>query len=173
MLETVRQRRILDTNTNIGDAIAEAVIRLEQSPIRQKVVILLTDGEHNFFQDLPDRDPPLKPRQAAQLAANLGIRIYAIDTGGDPPSDDPERAEQRRAGRAISQQIAEMTHGQFFTANDGQQLLQVYREIDRLERQPILSFVYRRYHEHYPTFLATLVGLVLFLIWLERVRWRM
>lgn len=171
-LEHLRKRRFQDTSTNVGDAIAEGVIRLQQSPIRRKVMILLSDGEHNFFQELPDRDPPLRPRQAAQLAANLGIRIYAIDTGGEPPENDPDRAEQRLAGRTISRQVAEMTDGKFFTANDGKQLLEVYREIDHLERQPILSFVYRRYFEHYPWFVAGALVFLVLLIWLERVRWR-
>ena len=47
------------------------------------MLILLSDGEHNI--DFADQDrQPLKPRQAASLAANLGITIYTIDTRRRP-----------------------------------------------------------------------------------------
>ena len=107
------------------------------------MLILLSDGEHNL--DLSDMDrQPLKPRQAASLAANLNIPIYTIDAGGDPPADNPDAAKQRLAGREINQSVAEMTGGKSFTANDGHELLDVCRQIDAMERQPIVSHVYRR-----------------------------
>src|SRR5262245_60543539 len=127
-----------DTGTNVGDAIAEGVLRLDRAPARRKVLILLSDGEHNV--DLGDKDrQPLKPRQAASVAANLGITIYTIDAGGDPPADNPEMAKQRIAGREINRAVAEMTGGKTFNANDGAQLLDVCHQIDAMERQEIAS----------------------------------
>ena len=135
-------------------------------------MILLSDGEHNFSQNLPDRDPPLKPRQAAQLAANLGIPIYTIDAGGNPDELDKDEKEQRLAGRLINQQVAEMTGGRFFTADDGKELLEVYRQIDRLERQEILSFVYRRYFDHDTWFIGAALLMWMSLLFLEKSLWR-
>jgi Ca-activated chloride channel family protein len=160
-----------DTGTNVGDAIAEGILRLDKTSARRKVLVLLSDGEHNV--DLGDKDrQPLKPRQAASLAANLGIVIYTIDAGGDPPANDPEAAKNRLAGREINRAVAEMTGGKAFNANDGPQLLEVCQQIDAMERQEIASPVYRRYHEYYPwlALVAVLVAATAF--GLEYTVWR-
>ena len=128
-----------------------------QRPER-KVLVLLSDGEHNVDLADPDRQP-FRPRQAASLAANLNIPIYTIDAGGDPPADKPDLTKQRLMGREVNRQVAEMTGGKSFTANDGHQLLDVCRQIDAMERQPIVGFVYRRYHEYYPWLAVAAVGL--------------
>jgi len=159
----------LDTATNIGDALAEGVVRLGHAGTREKVLILLSDGEHNYDLADPER-APLKPRQAARLAAARDIKIYVIDTGGDPkPGPD---GDARRAGRDVNQQIAEITGGQAFQADDGAQLREVCRQIDRLERLPVLSPVYRRYHEYaaWLTGLGVMCAVTVFV--LERTVWR-
>ncbi len=150
-----------ESQTNIGDAIAWGVQRLESEHGRRRVMVLLTDGEHNV------PPPALKPRQAAQIAASLGVPIYTIDAGGEPASEtaDPEGRARSAAERANAEQIlhavAKITKGQSFRAHDGQTLLAVCRDIDQLERQPIPSFQYRRFYEGYPWFgLASLVLLV-------------
>ena len=171
ILDTVRPASARDTATNIGDAIAEGVIRLDHATATRKVLILLTDGEHNV--DLADKERQvLKPRQAASLAANLGIPIYTIDAGGDPPGDNSDAAKQRLAGREINRAVAEMTGGKSFTANDGHQLLDVCGQIDAMERQPIVGFVYRRYHEYYPWLALAAVALATLAFGLEQTVWR-
>jgi Ca-activated chloride channel family protein len=168
ILDGVPKPTARDTGTNVGDAIAEGVIRLDQVSARRKVLILLSDGEHNI--DLSDTArQPLKPRQAASLAANLGIPIYTIDAGGEPTAAN---MEARMAGRQINQQVAEMTNGRSFTANDGQQLLEVCKQIDDMERQPIVGFVYRRYHEYYPWLALGAVACAALAFFLEQTVWR-
>jgi Ca-activated chloride channel family protein len=171
ILDDVKPASARDTATNIGDALAEGIDRLDHATARRKVLILLSDGEHNV--DLQDKSrQPLKPRQAASFAANLGIPIYTIDTGGDPPADNPTVAEQRKAGRKINEDVANMTGGQSFTANDGAQLLEVCRQIDAMERQPIVSSVYRRYHEYYPWLALAAVALAALAFALDQTVWR-
>jgi Ca-activated chloride channel homolog len=161
----------LDSGTNIGDAIAEALIRLKPAGDRRRVLIVLSDGEHNATGT--GADAPFTPRQAAQLAANLGIPIYAIDCGGDPKPDAPDDARrQREAGRAALESIAATTGGRAFTARDGAALREVYHAIDQLERAPTLSFQYRRHHRFAPALLAAaLVGLATLVV-AERFVWR-
>ena len=67
-----------DTATNIGDALAWSLTKLAAAGDRRKVLILLSDGEHNVPL------PALTPRQAGQLAANLGVPVYTIDAGPPP-----------------------------------------------------------------------------------------
>lgn len=171
ILDNIHPPTARDTGTNIGDAIAECVLRLDKSAAKQKVIVLLSDGEHNIDLGDPSRQP-LKPRQAASLAANLGITIYSIDAGGEPPLDNPDVARNRLAGRRILESVAEMTGGRSFVANDGTQLLDVCRQIDDMERQPVVSSVYRRYHEYYPWLALVALGLAGLAFVLEQTLWR-
>lgn len=161
----------LDSGTNIGDAIAEGLIRLKAAGDRRRVLILLSDGEHNAVSNGPDS--PFAPKQAAQLAANLGIPIYTIDCGGEPRADaDSEAKRQREAGRATLKTVSDMTGGTSFAANDGVELSEVYRAIDRMERRPILSFQYRRYFRYGPPMAMLGLACLTSLILVERLAWR-
>jgi Ca-activated chloride channel family protein len=161
------------SQTNISDALVLGLYRLKNAPPKRKVLVLLSDGEHNYLNPRSE----WKPLQAAQIAANLGIPIYTIDAGGDVPgADDPDTAEGaaqvRAAGIRTLQDIASLTNGKYFEARDGEALLDVCGELDeQLEREPIESFQYRRYFEGFPWFaLASLVLLVTATV-LDRTVW--
>jgi len=130
---------------------------------------LLTDGEHNI--SLTRSDPPLKPRQAAQLAHDLKIPIYAIDCGGMPVGD-AEAIQRRLDGKRSLQAVAEMTGGRMFAASDRVELQAVYVEIDRLERSTAESFTYRRYRDLAPLFAGLALGAILLQIVLNTIVWR-
>ena len=165
------QPRLLpgEGTTNLGDAIAWGLHRLRQAPTRRKVLVLLTDGEHNVGE------PALKPRQAAQLAANLGVPIYAIHAGGTTSSsetDDPTSAAEAIKAKETLKTIAAMTGGRYFAAEDTAALLDVCQQIDGLERQEIPSLHYRRYYEGFVWFgLAALVLCVSVTV-LDNTIWR-
>ncbi len=171
MLNTEQPRSLpTESQTNIGDAIAWGLHTLESAGQRRKVMVLLSDGEHNV------PPPALKPRQAAQLAANLRVPIYAIDAGGDVPvreSGQPRtETEDRTQGVRALQAAAKISGGHYFRAQDSAALLAACRDIDRLERREIKSFQYRRYYESYPWF--GLASFVLFVSvhMLELTVWR-
>ena len=180
ILADTRPVSIRDEGSNVGDAVAQALIMLqkhqEKNPQQRAAIIVLSDGESNFDQveKIDGKElRPLKPRQAAQLAANLGIRIYSVDTGGDPlPNAKDDEKEQRRAGRETNKAVADLTGGRSFDANDGRQLLEVCRTIDSLERQPILSNTFRRYFELYPWFAGTGLVLMIAVFVVELTLWR-
>ena len=142
LLAELQPRSGPDAGTNLGDAIAEAAARLEQTVASRKVILLLSDGEHNMAGD--GLDGPLKPRQAGRLAESLGIVVHAVDCGGEA-SDDKD-AERRAEGRRILAATAEMTGGRFVAANTAEELEGVIADLDSLERSESLSFRYRRYH---------------------------
>ncbi|KNG94598.1 vWA domain-containing protein [Pseudaestuariivita atlantica] len=118
------------TETAIGDAIAVSLKRLKDRPEGDRVLVLLTDGANNAGVT-----PPLR---AAELAKEMGVRIYTIGVGAsqmvantafgqrlvNPSSDLDEETLTK---------IADLTGGRFFRATDAGGLAQVYREIDRLE----------------------------------------
>ena len=144
-----------EAHTNIGDAVAWALNPLKHVRTAQKAVVLVSDGEHNATP------PALTPRQAAQLAANMGVRIYVVDVGGDAIGAPDARVAGMRNLRAL----ATITNARFFAAQDTASFLEACQEIDALERRNIESFVYLRYHEAYPWFglaaLAVWAGIVL------------
>jgi Ca-activated chloride channel family protein len=162
----------VNAGTNIGDAIAEAVIRLDQtSGNKRKVIILLSDGQHIQSKDGPEAMH--KPREAAQLAANLGYPIYAIDCGGIlPVTAAPDAIAEREAGKETMQAVAAITNGRSFVASNGAEFLEAYKEISRLEKSTVESFQYRRFFEYYPWCAAAAIGLLFTAHALERTRWR-
>ncbi len=153
----------IQTTTNSGDAIAWGLRRLADKTGRRGVLIFLSDGEHNVAP------PALKPRQAAQLAGNMSIPIYAIDA---TPQATGENKEEIERARKSLQQIAEISNGSYFAANDMDALVEVCKEIDQLERQENLTHRYRRYFEGFYWFasaslLLWLLTFVLETTWLR------
>ena len=119
--------------TAIGDAITLAVKRihdLEEDPGEQ-VLVLLTDGA-NTAGEVP-------PMKAAELARQVGLRIYTIGIGaeqlqvssliGGPRSINPSADLDEKTLTSI----AEMTGGRYFRAKDTAGLQDIYRLVDELE----------------------------------------
>jgi Ca-activated chloride channel family protein len=166
-LERLEPKVGIDAGTNIGDALAEGLIRLQAAGHRRQVLILLSDGEHTH--STPES---LRPRQAAQLAANLGIPIYTIDPAGElPPNSSDELRRNRDIGRQTLQDIAAMTAGRYFAASDGAALVDAFRQIDTLERTPFTTYLYRRYHEYYWYPLVAALWLLVVLLFVENTYW--
>jgi Ca-activated chloride channel family protein len=152
----------VEATTNPGDALAWALHVLKSAPTRRRAIVFLTDGESNVPEGLT-------PRQAGQLAGNLGVPVYAVDASPDPA--DPDAGDTEKA-RATLRALAEMTRGEYFRAKDGAALAAAGARIDRLERDRIESFEYRRYHEAFAWFaLAALACWTVALV-LESTVWR-
>ncbi len=171
LLDAEQPREVPHGYTNIGDGIAWGLYRLKAAGNCRRVLVLLTDGEHNVGK------PALTPRQAAQLAGNSNVPIYVIDAGSDLPSKGEGAKDERSAADRVGavktlQEVARMTKGRYFRASDTKTLLEVCGQIDRLERQPIVTFEYARYGEGYPWF--GLAGFVLLMAvqFLELTFWR-
>jgi Ca-activated chloride channel family protein len=158
-----------EARTNIGDALAWTLYRLQSAGGRRKVIVLFTDGEHNVGP------PALKPTQAAQLAGNLGVPVYVIDAGSDEQGkEDAEggSAKDRLEAKQTMEKVARITKGQYFAARDARALVEVCARIDELERQRIESFQYRRYHEAYAWPALAALALFAAVSALEMTFWR-
>ena len=166
-----------DSETNLSDAVTLGLHRLEAAGARRKVLVLLTDGEHNVASP----QSGWTPRQSASIAASLGVPVYTIDAGGGvgrdgftpaPAANGSSPEEVRQEAVRSLQELARMTGGHYYQARDTRGLLEACRSIDALERADIVSFQYRRYHEAAPW-----CGLAAFLLWcgalgLEMTVWR-
>jgi Ca-activated chloride channel homolog len=150
------------SGTAIGDGLGTALNRLRHSDARSKVVVLLTDGANNAGH--------VDPREAAQLATALRVKVYTILVG--TAEDAPVQQGVDLAGRPVYatarfpvdpqllQDIATTTGGQFFRAVDRAGLAQSFHTIlDQLERSKIAD-AGARYAEMYPYLVAAALALL-------------
>jgi len=156
--------------TAIGDALAAAAARLDTPGPGGRAVILLTDGTSNRGR--------LTPLAAARAAAGLDIRVYTIGFGrreGTLLPVIPGGQRQRVIlDEAPLQQIADLTGGRYFRADDAVALDSVYRQIDALEKAPLATTTRIESQPLAPLLLQLaaallLFELILFRLWLRRV----
>lgn len=157
-----------EDGTAIGDALGLAVERLRESPAESRIAVLLTDGVNNAGVE--------SPSGAAELARSQGVKVYTIGAGrtGIAPVRVPDgrggsvlRSMAVEIDEAVLQDIAERTGGRYFRADDAEALLDVYEEIDRLERTKITEDRSRQYDELFS--LPLLAGLLMAVLgWLGR-----
>jgi Ca-activated chloride channel family protein len=121
-LKTVRQLlseaviNLAGQRTAIGDAIGLALKRLEKSPQKTRVLILMTDGANTAGR--------VQPFEAAEVAAKQGLKIYTIGIG---------RQSDRELDVASLTRIADITGGRFFRARNTEELEDIYALLDKLE----------------------------------------
>jgi Ca-activated chloride channel family protein len=86
-------------------------------------IVLLTDGENN---ERPD------PIAAAELAAEYGVRIYPIGIGSEEGATITIEGftVRSRLDPALLAEIAKTTDGEYFTADNRDELQAIYDELD-------------------------------------------
>jgi Ca-activated chloride channel family protein len=91
------------------------------------VIVLLTDGENNQTPD---------PAAAADLAADLGVRVYAVGIGSAAGTTIEVEGftVHTSLDEALLQSIASTTGGVYYNAGDEEQLRRIYNDL-----QPKLS----------------------------------
>ena len=128
---------MIEDGTAIGMGLATAVNRIKDSEAKSKVIILLTDGVNNRGE--------IAPATAADIAKTYGIRVYTIGVGSQGmapyPVQTPFGIQYQNMpveiDETILREIAENTGGRYFRATDNDKLIQVYNEIDKLEKSII------------------------------------
>jgi len=143
---------MLEDGTAIGDAIASAVNRLRDSKAKSKLIILLTDGNNNAGK--------LSPLNAAQAAAALKIKIYAVGAGSSGVAPVPvqtpfgtQYVQQRvEIDETMLRQIAQTTGALYFRATDLASLQRVYEQINEMEKTRIEVEQYTRFEERFMPF---------------------
>ncbi len=105
-------------NTALGDAIGLTIKLLSDSKEREKLLILLTDGN--------DTGSAITPDHAARMARDSGLKIHTIGIG------DPQASGDARVDLQVLNDIATTTGGRFFQAQDRQALQAVYATLNQL-----------------------------------------
>lgn len=143
------QSGMIEDGTAIGNGLALAVSRIKDSEAKSKVIILLTDGVNNSGE--------IAPATAADIAKTYGIRVYTIGVGTMGTAPYPVQTPfgiqyqnmQVEIDEDVLKDIAGKTGGRYFRATDNNKLVQVYGEIDKLEKSKIDVRQFKRKEEKF------------------------
>jgi len=140
--------------TAIGDALATACARIQDTEAKSRIIVLLSDGKSNTGI--------IKPEQAADAASKLGIKVYTIGVGstGMAPVFGRDIFGQKQLTRtrvvldeAQLKSIASTTGGRYFNVRDPKGLKKALKEIDKLEKTSIERNVILQHDERFLLFL--------------------
>ncbi|MEM7181858.1 MAG: VWA domain-containing protein [Spirochaetota bacterium] len=152
--------------TAIGDALLAATDTLvkQQKPNRDRVIILITDGENTHGVD---------PLLAARYVRANQVRLYIVGVAGDKPIEVyvAGRPYVTSSGAILKtslddtqlKEIAKEANGRYYRAKDASVLQKVFAELLTLEQTPIeiKKLSHKVTYSHY----LALLSMLLFLIW--------
>jgi Ca-activated chloride channel family protein len=130
-------------------------------------MVLLTDGESNRGR--------VDPRTAAEVAAQLGVRVYAIGVGTEGEArlpigrgaDGQVRYQMMpvRIDDRLLTDVATLTGGRYFRATDAEALARIFQQIDQLEKSEVEVTRFAEFEETYrPLVVAGLAAICLELV---------
>lgn len=147
-MEIVRLQE--EDGTYIGYALQRAILHIidaksragESDPynIKSTIIVLITDGEQAIrSEDANDRNKSLTPSEAAQLARDNDIKIYSVVIRPRNILDENGTVVARTRGFSSDEvkKAAEITGGKFYSTRDVGALVDIYQEIDKLEKSKI------------------------------------
>ena len=134
MISNITTDDITSNNrTAIGMGLGVALNRLKDSDSKSKVIILMTDGENNSGE--------MSPVGAAEVAKELGIKVYTIGIGAKeiaiPGFFGTSYIENKELDENLLNTIAEKTNGKYFRASDSKEFQNIFNEINNLEKSKI------------------------------------
>lgn len=160
-ITTARRARIKD-GTAIGVALANAASRLRESSAKNRVIIFLTDGENN--------SGTIDPATALDIAKGYNLKIYSIGLGKDGPTRIPVMGTdvfgnpvktyqpfESFVNDELLNKMAAETNGKYYRATDEKGLVNVFADIDRLEKTKIEVNKYTKYTELFPSYLGAAI----------------
>lgn len=160
---------LLEDGTAIGMGLATSLQRLKESESKSKVVILMTDGVNN--RGIVD------PATAADIAVQMGVRVYTIGIGTNGNALTPVAMDQNgnlvydyapvEIDEALLQDVSKKTGGKYFRATDNGKLKNIFNQIDKLEKTKIDVSAFSHKTEKFQLF-ALIAALLLLLEWILR-----
>ena len=153
---------VIEDGTAIGNGLATAVNRLRESDAKSKVIILLTDGVNNRGE--------IGPLMAADIAADMGIKVYTVGVGTRGKAPYPVvdmfgnvsyQMMPVEIDEKTLEEIASRTGGRYFRATDKEKLHHIYDEINELEKSKVEITDLTLYHENWLMLLVAALALLL------------
>ncbi len=153
---------IIEDGTAIGNGLATALNRLRESSAKSKVIILLTDGVNNRGE--------ISPQTAAQIASEMGVKVYTIGVGSEGVAPYPRVDSYGNIVDYVNvkveidevalRDIATLTGGEYFRATDNDKLRAIYDQINTLEKSEVEILERTLYHEQYLVWLLVALAIL-------------
>ncbi len=133
----------------------------------------MTDGQNNA-----GKIPPLT---AAEAAHALGLKIYTIGVGTHGTAPQPYidvfgikryREVQVDIDEKALAEIAKITGGKYYRADNTETLLKIYAEIDRLEKTDVEVRKFQQYEELFKWAILAAISVLLLETLLAHTLWR-
>ena len=142
-ISQVKNGMIVD-GTAIGMGLATAVDRLRNATGKSKVIILMTDGVNNMGL--------IDPQTGLEIAKAYHIRVYTIGIGtqGMAPAPTPNGQIQMvpvEIDEPLLRKIASETNGKYFRATGNQSFVDIYKDINQMEKTRVDVTSYKHYTE--------------------------
>lgn len=128
------QTGMVTPGTAIGLGLITAVNRLRESDAKSKVIILMTDGLNNSGD--------IQPMEAAEIAKEMGVTVYTIGVGQEGSAPMPVFGGLNmnvpvEIDEELLTDIANMTGGKYYRAQNKTELKHIYEDIDHLEKSKV------------------------------------
>ncbi len=152
-IENIKPDFLTQEGTSIGNGIATSLNRLKDSKSKNKIILLLSDGDNSTGTISPDT--------AATLARAYNIKIYTIGIGSEKevmgkiktPYGEIEQRKKLEFNEVLLKDVAQNTGGKYFHASDKSSLKTAYESINSLEKSKIQKVIYTTYVDKYLPFL--------------------
>jgi Ca-activated chloride channel homolog len=152
MLSSINPGMIQEQGTAIGDAINLAMKAFDPKNDKQKVLIVITDGENHLDN----------PVEMASKAADIGIKVYTIGIGDPkgspiPISGGSEFRKDNNGDVIITKldetmlmDIASAGNGKYIRASGAQfGLMSIYNDIEKLDKTELGTAKFSEYEDVY------------------------
>ena len=162
LIDDIDFDKIESRGTAIGNAITSGINFLRESESESKVMILMSDGDNTAGN--------VDPITAANLANAYNIKMYVIAIGREgkvPFGTDffgRPRLVENTFDESTLREIAKIGNGNFYRVSDKEALVQVFDEIDQLEKAEIKETRYKDTNDFYYVYLKW--ATVFLLLWL-------
>lgn len=141
--------------TALGDAITTCIRSFSEQSDKSRAIILITDGENH-------EDNPV---EAAEMAAEMGIKVFTIGVGSPEGKPIPMNGELlkdkngeivvTRLDETVLQEIAAKGNGAYVRAGNSEfGLNPILDDLKKLEEETYTSVVFEEYDEQFMYFLA-------------------
>ncbi|WP_124950430.1 VWA domain-containing protein [Sulfuriferula thiophila] len=132
---------IAGDDTALGDAIGLALKQLHQQQRLRPALILFTDGDSTAGD--------MTPTEAVALARHMAVSIYTVQIGGDLFAAGRPTTATIQVSEPGLAQIAALTGGHYYQADNRKALQQVISDIGQLEKTVVRPARRREVQEWY------------------------
>ena len=159
IFEINKLRKSINRERGLGRYALNFVKMVEKKgTMKNKVIVLFTDGIYNVG---------IVPERPLRLIKRLGVKVYVVSVPASGETGvEHEQAVERTAAL---QKGVESTGGQFFAAENYEDVEQFYSEIDRIEKDKIVmeTVVKKKDLFFYPTIIS--IGFLLGMVLIENI----